>query len=194
MLRGGRAIADSPAPVLVVVTGPPGSGKTTLARRLANDLQLVLISKDDLKLILYDSLGWGGRDRDRQIGTAALELMFYIAALELTAGRSIILESNFRAGTEPRFHELIKGRKCEVVQIRCIADRETLIDRLRARAGTRHPGYCDEEWLQEPDHLLASGDPIDHMGELIELNTTAEASYESVLSQVESLVPLSRLI
>ena len=39
-------------PAYVVVSGPPGSGKTTLAPRLAAELDLPLIAKDTIKQAL----------------------------------------------------------------------------------------------------------------------------------------------
>jgi predicted ATPase len=44
---------------LVLVTGPPGSGKTTLAVPLARRLELPLIAKDTIKEALFDALGTG---------------------------------------------------------------------------------------------------------------------------------------
>lgn len=38
-----------PRPVLVLVSGPPGSGKSTLAHRLAAELGLPLLSRDEIK-------------------------------------------------------------------------------------------------------------------------------------------------
>ncbi len=44
-------------PLLLVVTGMPSSGKTTVAEDLARRLRLPLIAKDEIKESLYDSRG-----------------------------------------------------------------------------------------------------------------------------------------
>ena len=43
----------------VVISGLPGSGKTTLGRRLASVLDLPLIDKDDILDRLFESKGIG---------------------------------------------------------------------------------------------------------------------------------------
>ena len=43
-------------PLLIIVNGLPGTGKTTLARRLAADLGLPTFSRDGLYETLYDAL------------------------------------------------------------------------------------------------------------------------------------------
>jgi cytidylate kinase len=42
---------------IIILNGAPGSGKTTLLKRLANDLQVGYITKDQFKELLGDSLG-----------------------------------------------------------------------------------------------------------------------------------------
>ena len=49
---------------LVVVTGLPGSGKTTIAGPLAAELGWPLLGKDTIKEALFDALGTGDLDRD----------------------------------------------------------------------------------------------------------------------------------
>jgi 2-phosphoglycerate kinase len=44
-------------PLLVIVTGPPGAGKTAIATELRTRLGLPLITKDALKELLGAALG-----------------------------------------------------------------------------------------------------------------------------------------
>ena len=47
-------------PMLLVVTGLPCTGKTTLGKYLASQLKLPFIHKDGIKETLFDLLGLGG--------------------------------------------------------------------------------------------------------------------------------------
>ena len=57
-------------PTLIVVTGAPGSGKSTVAVPLARRLGVPLIAKDDIKEALWDHIGPGDRDRFLAYGRA----------------------------------------------------------------------------------------------------------------------------
>lgn len=78
-------------PLLVIVGGAPGAGKTTVARELAHRLRLALITKDDIKEALGDSLGVGDRERSRQLGVAAYAVMWSVARRTLEADTVIVL-------------------------------------------------------------------------------------------------------
>jgi nucleoside-triphosphatase THEP1 len=52
-------------PLLLVVTGRPATGNTTLVHKLATDLRLPLIHKDGLNEPLFDVLGAPDRAASR---------------------------------------------------------------------------------------------------------------------------------
>jgi predicted kinase len=55
---------------LLVVTGAPATGKSTIATRLATTLGWPLLAKDDLKEALFDVLGTGDRQWSRRLSDA----------------------------------------------------------------------------------------------------------------------------
>ena len=83
---------------LILVTGLPGTGKSTLARRLSRHFSVPLIYKDAIKEPLFDVLGAPNREGPRQLSNASFAVMFSILRDCLTAGTDVILEGNFRPG------------------------------------------------------------------------------------------------
>ena len=134
------------APLLVVVTGPPASGKTSAAEALAEDLGLAILSKDTFKETLYETIG-AGEEVEERIEAAALALVFAVAGMQLDAGVSVLAESNFdsRTDTAP-FRRLAAEHHVRLVQVHIGGDPDALVSKFVARAcsGKRHPGHGDE--------------------------------------------------
>lgn len=61
-------------PLIVPVLGLPGAGKTTLGKKVADALNLPFISKDDIKVKLFDVYGWKNRETSKQAGVATIAL------------------------------------------------------------------------------------------------------------------------
>lgn len=79
------------ADTVIVVSGIPASGKTTLAHTIGERLRVPVISKDTIKEALFDALGTGDLERSRELGRAAHIVMHALAAEQ----RPVILESFF---------------------------------------------------------------------------------------------------
>ncbi|HVX29130.1 MAG TPA: AAA family ATPase, partial [Nitrolancea sp.] len=82
------------SPLLVIVSGPPASGKTTIAERLAGALNLPLLTKDSFKELLADTLHVDGIDWSKKLGAASFELLFSLAERLLVANVSVVIEGN----------------------------------------------------------------------------------------------------
>jgi predicted kinase len=166
-------------PLLVVVTGAPGSGKTTIARALAVELRLPLLAKDDVKEALFDELGNGDREWSRKLGRATYEILFAVARRLLETGASCILESNF---SDPA--PLRALPRARVVQIFCNAPDEVVLERYAKRE--RHPGHLDAQIINELRTRLAAGEwrPLELDGTLIEVETSRRVDARSLSSAV----------
>ena len=156
-------------PLLVVVTGMPSSGKTTVAENLARRVHLPLIAKDDIKEKLYERLGAGDSAWSGRLGDAAYGLIFALGSRALSAGAAVIVEANFFVGQADDFARLPPHR---TLQIHCHAPLDVLLDRYASRE--RHPGHHDAEKIHDLPARYASGEhrPLALGGELVELDTT----------------------
>lgn len=111
----------------VVVAGLPGSGKTTLARPLARELELPLLSKDTIKEALFDVLGSGDLDWSRRLGESAHRVMYAVAG----ESRGAVLESHFWRGlAEAHLHALARP----LVQVYCRCSVQLATERYMQRS------------------------------------------------------------
>lgn len=177
---------QSRAAALIIVSGAPGSGKTTLASRLSLDLRLPLLTKDALKESLADAMGTPEDvSASTRLGNGAYAVMYLATAVLLDGGIGIIIESNFRRGvSEPDLLPLVRrGGACV---IHCTADRPVLTARYAGRfaRGERHPAHLDGARAAALAEDLASGrfEPLDLPVPTLVVDTTSSwrPSYEEV--------------
>lgn len=127
---------------IILITGYPATGKTTLAHYLAQELGLPLLWRDGLKEKLADTLGWSTEEWSLKLGAATWELLYHLVESLLQANVSHIVESNFTPTyATPRWQALCERYSLQIMQLCCHAPPETVIKRYheRVQQGARHP-------------------------------------------------------
>jgi predicted kinase len=157
---------------IVLVSGPPGAGKTTIARPLAAALGFALLTKDDIKEALFTALHDPAReavddpDFSRRLSMAAMETLLALAP----HCPQVVLEANFR----PR-SEYERGRLAslpgKIVEVYCHISPEEASRRFAERAARErhHPAHALK--AMSPERMAEYDGPVG-LGALIEVDTS----------------------
>jgi AAA domain len=173
---------------VIVVSGLPASGKTTLARALAEALDLPFLDKDDILEALFESLG-AGDDAWRGRLSRASDTVLEATARRLNSG--VVMTSFWRhphlsVGSGSPI-DWIGHLPATRVEVYCECSAPTAVERFRDRV--RHSGHNDshrtaEQLLAQFEHLEALG-PLG-LGRLVRVDTSEGYELGHVVAQVRA--------
>ena len=176
---GAAAQAIASGALFVLVAGPPGSGKSSLAGPLAAELGLALLAKDEIKETLMGELGVPATVQEsRRLGRAAVMALLAMAR----SSRGAVLDSTFYPYTVPHLGRL----PGTLIEVRCRCPREVAQMRYWARSETRIAGHFDDE--RPPEELWNEHhiEPLG-LGPLIEVDTTVPVDVEPLAQRIRAL-------
>jgi predicted kinase len=141
----------NPLPTLIVVSGPPGAGKTTLARQVARAVGCPAVCRDEIKEgMAHAAPGFAPAPGD-ELTMRTLPVFFEVLGLLLRAGVTTVAEAAFQDHVwRPRLEPLLPLARLRVLH--CTVGPEVAFARLIARPGaeaTRRahadPGPADRD-------------------------------------------------
>lgn len=146
----------------ILVGGLPAAGKSHMARWLSRRLGLPMFSKDEIKELLYDSVGFRCRAEKVALGVGALEAMYYAAGRVMDRGGSVILENNFEEASKPGLLALLQAHSCQPVTLLLTGEAEALYSRFLQRdlSPERHRGHVVNTCYPEPPGDCPKYSPI----------------------------------
>ncbi len=176
---------------LIIVSGPPCSGKTTTSKYFADKLHIPLISKDNLKERLFDFLGWKNKEWSDVLSSISMTILYDTLEEHLKRNQPLMIESNFKVAPDKAILEkLLQPYPLLTTEIFFTASPEILMERFikRTESGERHIGHGDRDRYQEAKkkfnnpHLYR---PL-AVGQVIEVDTSNfdVVDYDQILEKI----------
>jgi predicted kinase len=131
---------------LIIFSGLPGTGKSTLAEAIGRDLRIPVFAKDWLEATLLRS-ELQAMNEGKPLGFAGYELLTILARRQLMLGQSVILDSVAASSSiRSSWRQLSDEYRADWRVIECICSEET-IHRSRLNGRKRDiPGWHELEW------------------------------------------------
>ena len=135
----------------ILVTGIPAAGKSTMAEVMSERLKLPVISKDTVKELLFDNVGFQSRAEKVKLGIASMEIMYYVAGQLMKAGQPFILENNFEYSSKHGMKNLLENYQYSALTITLTGDYKVIYQRFLERESSpdRHRGHVVNDCYPE---------------------------------------------
>lgn len=146
----------------ILVTGIPAAGKSFFAEYLSKYMAIPNISKDSIKEILFDTIGFTSREEKVRLNDISTRIMLYYAEQLMKCGQVFILENNFEESAKMGIYKLLNKYDYKSITAVLKGEYKVLYDRFceRNKSRERHPGHVVNDFyprdLKASDYELVS--------------------------------------
>lgn len=194
---------------LFLIAGVPGSGKTTFAEYLQNELKIPMIGKDKMKELLFDTVGFKSFQEKENLDLGSTEILYYIARQHMKVDLPLILENNFLGSEAEAIEKMIGEYHYKAITVLFDGDMAVIHKRLCERDfdPSRHPAHANNTIYPVPEGVTVPVLPLMtqeqfekmmgewgvrdfHVGEVIRVDTSdfSKVSYPDILKKIKDLI------
>ena len=124
--RDNRLIYLGESMKAIIITGDLATGKSTFANIISKRFNVLLLTKDHIKEVLSDRIGFTNREENLKLSKASMHIMFYALENANNSNTNIILEANFHQEEI----DYLKKYKDDVLVLNLYGNEEILFKRF----------------------------------------------------------------
>ena len=175
-------------PLLIIVTGRPASGKSTLADILAKEMNCPLISRDSLKEGYINTLGLRHDQLDNSAALHIYHSFFEVINLLVSKNISLVAEAAFQHRLwEPQLLPLLEKTQMRIIICELSPElaRDRFKNRLQSNPG-RHKFHGDNGVREEGGLQTDNYEPPNMDIPILEVDTTHH--YDPGIQQIVAFI------
>lgn len=175
------------SPLVILIQGKPATGKTTIAKVLAEKLEYPYVSKDEIKENLYDNMTDKKSFRvedSKALGIKSFDILYTLLESLIASGTHVVLDAAWNSDfANKRLNDLAtKYPGVRFVQVFCETEETLRMKRFTDRANTsRHEAHLDH--VRPPNSANSGCSVLDISGIQIIIDTST-CSKEDAVQQI----------
>lgn len=161
---------------LIIFTGAPASGKSSIAATIAQEFNMPYYSKDDFKISLYEQYGFSNHGEKKKLSLLGEKKLMEQIQLSIIQNQDVVVDNNFKDFKGIKEMSEAEDR-CKIICINLIANPILLAERYNQRisSGNRHPALYTLDVYPIVEGVSTFHKPIDGNDVLrIQRNVTEE--------------------
>lgn len=127
-------------PFVIIITGIPCTGKTTLSKILQKQLNINVVSKDGIKEILFDKYGFTNLKEKNDLNLKSFEELLKCCFHLIEENENFIVENDFFEEEQIKFKSLFENKSYTIISILLDGDENVIYERMLERDQNKNSG------------------------------------------------------